>query len=77
MNLTDIRTAVTTDRITTETITEARLDRMIANAVRQYSRYNPVITKVTLSSIAEQEFMTFRRIMYLWYLIVSGGLGET
>ena len=54
MNLTTIRQVVIEDRITTETIAQVRLDRFIANAVMQYSRYNPVITAVTLSTVADQ-----------------------
>ena len=53
MNLTTIRQAFT-DRFTTEIVAEAKLDRFIAAAIRQYSRYNPVVTKVTLSTVAEQ-----------------------
>jgi len=54
VNLTTLRQALTEDRITTETITDARADRAIASAVREYSRYNPRVLSVTLSTIANQ-----------------------
>ena len=53
MLLTDIRTAVR-DRITTETILDPRLDRMIATAVREYSRYAPVLYSTVLATVAGQ-----------------------
>ena len=53
MLLTDIQTAVT-DRLTTETIVTARLNRFIAAAVREYSRYNPIISSTMLSTVSDQ-----------------------
>jgi hypothetical protein len=53
MLISDISTIVT-DRITTETIATDKLNRCIAEAVRQYSRYNPIITTVLLSTLVDQ-----------------------
>lgn len=53
MLLSTIREAVT-DRLTTETIEQPRLDRFIASTVCEYSRYNPLITGLTMSSVVDQ-----------------------
>jgi len=66
--ITVIRTAVTTDRITTETIATECLDRMIANAVREYSRYNPVVASTKISTIADEEEYDLSALNCLWVL---------
>ena len=54
MLLTDIQTAVT-DRFTTETIDATKLKRLIAAAVRFYSRYNPYLQQHDFPTVAEQK----------------------
>lgn len=53
MLLSTIREAVI-DRFTTETIETERLNRFIASAVREYSRFNPRILGATMTTIADQ-----------------------
>lgn len=53
MLLTEIEQAVT-DRYT-ESITTAKLDRIIAGAVRYYSRFNPLEEEITLTTVADQK----------------------
>ena len=50
----DISTAVT-DMYTTETIAPAKMLRLIAAAVRYYSRWNPYVVKSTFTTVADQE----------------------
>jgi hypothetical protein len=52
MLLTTIQTAIR-DLLTTETITDAKLNRLIAAAVRRYSRYAPKITDYTLTTVGD------------------------
>src|SRR4030042_3311768 len=47
--------AVVRDRLTTETITDAALLRYIAGAVRRYSRFNPVLTRTSFTTVADQQ----------------------
>lgn len=54
MLLSTIREAVT-DRFTTETIETERLNRLIAAAVREYSRFNPRIIELAISTVIDQE----------------------
>jgi len=66
--LTTIRTAITTDRITTETIATERLDRMIATAVREYSRYAPIIDSTFITTVADQTEYNLEALNCLWVL---------
>ena len=54
LSVDDIKTAVT-DKLTTEVIDDVRLDRLIAAAVRFYSRFNPVIKSAVLDAMAAQQ----------------------
>ena len=57
MLLTAIREAVR-DVYTTETYTDAQLDRRIASAVRFYSRWNPEIVEYEFDTVADQQYYT-------------------
>ena len=52
--LTDIQEGVR-DRYTSTTITDAKLDRFIASAVRYYSRWNPYIQSTSFSTVIDQQ----------------------
>ena len=54
LTLVSIRQAVT-DQLTTETIAVATLDRLIAAAVRFYSRYNPAWKYANITTVANQQ----------------------
>ena len=68
MLLTTLRTAITTDRLTTETISQERSDRLIASAVREYSRYAPIKSSTTITTVADQEEYDLSDLNCLWVL---------